>query len=55
MQPRDEKAEELYLAKVKTKQRLRLLKTCFGVIRILVPLLSIIDRHWMKIVAFFHE
>jgi hypothetical protein len=55
MQPRDEKAEELYLTKVKTKQRLRLLKTCFGVIKILVPLLSIIDKHWMKIIAFFHE
>ncbi|MBF8748234.1 hypothetical protein [Pseudomonas monteilii] len=55
MQPRDEKAEELYLVKRKRKQRLRLLKTCFGVIKILVPLLSMIDRNWTKIIAFFHE
>ncbi|WP_156685513.1 hypothetical protein [Pseudomonas sp. Irchel s3h9] len=55
MQPRDEKAEELYLAKEKTKQRLKLFKVCFGVIKVLVPLLSIIDRHWTKIIAFFHE
>jgi hypothetical protein len=55
MQPRDEKAEELYLVKRKRKQRLRLFKTCFGVIKILVPLLSMIDRNWTKIIAFFHE
>ena len=55
MQPHDEKAEELYPAKVKTKQHLKLLKICFGVIKVLVPLLSMIDKHWSKIIAFFHE
>lgn len=55
MQPRDEKAEELYLAKKKAKQRSKLLKTCLGVIKVLVPILSLVDRHWSKIIAFFHE
>ncbi|WP_449100730.1 hypothetical protein [Pseudomonas veronii] len=55
MQPRDDKTEELYLAKKKTKQRLKLFKICFGLVKILVPLLSFIDKHWSKITAFFNE
>lgn len=55
MQPRDEKAEELYLAKEKRKQRSKLFKTCLSVVKVLVPILSMVDRHWSKIIAFFHE
>ena len=53
MQPRDEKAAELYLAKRKMKKRLILLKACFGVIKVLVQLFTLVDKYWSKIVAFF--
>lgn len=53
MQPRDDKAAELYLAKRKTKKRLILLKTCFSVIKVLVQIFTLIDKYWLKITAFF--
>ncbi len=51
MRPRDKKAAELYLEKLKAEQRLLLLKICFSVIKVISPLLPLIDKYWHKIVA----
>lgn len=53
MQPNDEKTAELCLAKQTKQKRLKLLKAFLYVIKVLVPLFALIDKHWTRLVAFF--